>query len=206
MGTEEPKQFLLLAGKPVLMHAIAAFRQAFPEIIITVVLPDGQQNTWTNLCSKHRFSETHTLVTGGNTRYQSVKNGLGVLHGSGHVAIHDGVRPLILPGTIRRLFAEAIHYSNAIPAISPADSLRWQDHEGNRVIDRNFVKIIQTPQVFELNKLRAAYVQEYEESFTDDATVWEKAGNQVHLADGQFGNIKITTREDLVVAEALFKK
>ena len=203
MGTEVPKQFLLLAGKPVLMYSISAFRLAVPEIRIVVVVPDGQQETWTDLCEKHRFNEPHTVVVGGNTRYQSVRNGMDSFTGNGFVAVHDGVRPLIRPDTILRLFAEAAIHANAIPAISSSDSLRWSDDRGNRVIDRNFVKLIQTPQVFELNKLKAAYVQEYEDAFTDDATVWEKAGNAVHLCEGQEGNLKITTREDLRIAEAL---
>lgn len=203
MGTEVPKQYLLLAGKPVLMHSISAFRLAAPAIQIVVVLPEGHQETWKNLCEKHQFNEPHTLVVGGNTRYQSVRNGLAALDGPGLAAIHDGVRPLIRPETIRRLFAEAAIYSNAIPAISAKDSLRWVDDQGSRVIDRNCVKLIQTPQVFELNKLKAAYVQEYEDAFTDDATVWEKAGNPVHLTDGDETNIKITRPEDLAVAESL---
>lgn len=203
MGASIPKQFLLLAGKPLLMHSISAFRMAVPSIPIMLVLPDGQQNSWGELCIQYQFTEPHTLITGGLTRYHSVKNALAVSEGSGLVAIHDGVRPLIQPETIRMLFAEASTHSNAIPAISSNDSLRWADDQGNRVIDRNCVKLIQTPQIFELNKLKAAYVQEYEESFTDDATVWEKAGNVVHLAGGQESNIKITRPEDLVVAEAL---
>ena len=203
MGTEIPKQYLLLSGKPVLMYSISAFRLAIPEIPIIVVLPNGQQEIWTDLCEKNRFHEPHTVVVGGNTRYQSVRNGLDSLAGNGLVAVHDGVRPLVRPDTIRHLFAEAAIHSNAIPAIFSNDSLRWSDERGNRVIDRNFVKLIQTPQVFELNKLRAAYVQEYEDAFTDDATVWEKAGNAVHLCEGQEGNLKITTRKDLRIAEAL---
>ncbi|MCX6225004.1 MAG: 2-C-methyl-D-erythritol 4-phosphate cytidylyltransferase, partial [Bacteroidia bacterium] len=205
MGTDVPKQFLLLADKPVLMHCIEAFRMAYPDTRVVVVLPEGQQKTWMDLCNQYQFNEPHTLVTGGNTRYQSVKNALYTIAGPGLVAVHDGVRPLIHPETIRRLFDEAAIHSNAIPVISSKDSLRWDDEHGNRVIDRNLVKLIQTPQMFELNKLKAAYVQDYEDAFTDDATVWEKAGNLVHLVEGQADNIKITTKDDLVVAEALLQ-
>jgi 2-C-methyl-D-erythritol 4-phosphate cytidylyltransferase len=205
MGSEIPKQYLLLAGRPVLMHSIAAFREAFPDIRIVVVLPEGQYHTWLELCKKYLFNEIHSVVNGGNTRYQSVKNGLHTISGPGFVAVHDGVRPLIHPETIRRLFDEAAIHGSAIPALSSKDSLRWYDNLVSRVIDRNSVKLIQTPQVFELNKLKAAYVQEYEDVFTDDATVWEKAGNLVHLCEGQEGNLKITTREDLVLAEALYR-
>jgi 2-C-methyl-D-erythritol 4-phosphate cytidylyltransferase len=200
MGTGTPKQFLLLAGKPMLMHSMTAFHQADPSVLITVVLPGNQQSAWENLCDQHQFNIPHTIVQGGNTRYQSVKNGLAVLPDCGFVAIHDGARPLIRPETIRYLFDEAFIHSNAVPAVSPKDSLRWSDHLGNRVMDRNLIKIIQTPQVFELNKLKAAYVQQYEEAFTDDATVWEQAGNSVYLADGQESNIKITRPEDLIIA------
>jgi 2-C-methyl-D-erythritol 4-phosphate cytidylyltransferase len=203
MQSAVPKQFLKLAGKPVILYSVEAFRLAFPSIGIVLVLPKDQQDTWKELCAEYQFNESLTLVEGGSTRFQSVKNGLETLAGPGLVAIHDGVRPLISVDTIRLLFNEAAIHENAVPVISPKDSLRWQDDQGNRVINRDFVKIIQTPQVFELNKLQAAYVQAYEESFTDDATVWEHAGNKVHLADGQVTNLKITTPEDLVVAEAL---
>lgn len=203
MGTEVPKQFLLLNGKPVLMHTILAFRQAFQEMHIVVVLPDDQQDAWADLCLKYQFTEPHLVAVGGSNRFQSVKNGLSTISGEGLVAVHDGVRPLIRESTIRSLFIEAEKHDNAIPALSPKDSVRWDSEQGNRVIDRSLVKLIQTPQVFELNKLKAAYVQEYEEAFTDDATVWEKAGNKVYLTDGQADNIKITGPEDLVLAEAM---
>lgn len=202
MGTEVPKQFLLLAGRPVLMHSISAFRLADPAGLLIVVLPEDQQDMWKSLCEKHQFHEPHILVAGGQTRYHSVKNGLALLQGEGLVAVHDGVRPLISPEMIRHLYSVAAVHSNAIPVISPKDSLRWDDEHGNRVIDRNHVKIIQTPQVFELNKLKAAYVQDYEDAFTDDATVWGKAGNPVHLTEGDPINLKITTPADLIVAEA----
>ncbi len=205
MGASIPKQFLLLGGRPLLMYSIEAFREAVPDIPIILVLPEDQQDAWDNLCDQYCFDEPHTIVSGGSTRYQSVKNGLALLTGEGYVAIHDGVRPLIRKDTILTLFREAEIHSNAIPVISPKDSLRWADSAGNRVIDRNFVKIIQTPQVFELNKLKAAYVQEYEEWMTDDAGVWERAGNAVHLAPGQESNLKITDKVDLEVAEAMMR-
>lgn len=203
MGSEIPKQFLLLSGKPVLMHSILAFRKFEADIPVTVVLPEDQIEFWQDLCRKHRFAEAHDITSGGETRWHSVKNGLELIEGEGLVAIHDGVRPLIFPDVISRLFEEAAIHSNAIPAVTPTNSLRWQDEKGNRIIDRSFIKIIQTPQVFELNKLKKAYVHPYESSFTDDASVWEKAGYKVHLAQGQDTNIKITNPEDLPMAQAL---
>ncbi len=205
MRSSVPKQFLLLAGKPVLMHSILAFRQAYPEMPVVLVLPEDQKNIWADLCQEHQLDEPHTIVSGGNTRFESVRNGLASINGYGLVAVHDGVRPLVRPDMICHLFSEAEAHSNAIPVISPKDSVRWDFNEGNRVIDRNFIKLIQTPQVFLLNKLKDAYVQEFEEGFTDDATVWEKAGNKVYLTDGQVDNIKITGPEDLIIAEAIIQ-
>ncbi len=205
MRSSVPKQFLLLAGKPVLMHTILAFHRTYPDMRIVVVLPADQLDAWADLCLKFQFDVPLKVVTGGSNRFQSVRNGLDAISGEGLVAVHDGVRPLILPETICHLFTEAETHSNAIPTLTPKDSVRLDFEQGNRVIDRNFVKLIQTPQVFQLNKLKAAYVQEYEEAFTDDATVWEKAGNKVYLTDGQVDNIKITGPEDLIIAEAITK-
>jgi 2-C-methyl-D-erythritol 4-phosphate cytidylyltransferase len=203
MGSSLPKQFLPLAGRPLLMHSIEAFLEASPDIPVAVVLPGDQMDTWKRLCGEHRFDRPHTLVEGGPTRFQSVKNGLVAFEGDGLVAVHDGARPLIRPETIRRLYSEAAKSGSAIPVIPPKDSLRWEDESGNRVIDRNFVKLIQTPQVFGLEQLKAAYRLPYEVAFTDDATVWEKAGHAVHLTEGQESNIKVTRPGDLLLAEAL---
>jgi len=203
MGTAVPKQFLLLAGRPVLMHSVEAFWRWDEGIRIVVVLPQEHIGYWRELCGKYGFAVPHEVAAGGGTRFESVRNGLRGVEGDGLAGIHDGVRPLILPETIDRLYREARIHGSAIPVIPPKDSIRWEDEAGNHVIDRTHVKLIQTPQVFELNKLRQAYVQPYDSSFTDDATVWEKAGYPVHLAEGQETNIKITTKEDLGIAEYL---
>jgi len=189
MGSAQPKQFLLLGGRPLLMYSIEAFYRFDARIPITVVLPGDQSGCWEQLCRKYGFDVPHKLEAGGGTRFGSVQNGLRGLAGSGLVAIHDGVRPLIQPDTIARLFAEAAIHSSAIPVISSTDSLRWQDDQGNRPIDRSHVRIIQTPQIFDLDQLREAYLQPYQPSFTDDASVWEQAGNPVHLAEGHPSNL-----------------
>jgi 2-C-methyl-D-erythritol 4-phosphate cytidylyltransferase len=206
MGSAVPKQFLLLAGRPVLMHSIEAFWRWDKGIRIVVVLPQEHMDYWRELCREHGFEVPHEVAAGGGTRFESVRNGLRGLEGDGLAGIHDGVRPLITPVTIDRLYREAAIHGSAIPVVAPKDSIRWEDPSGNRVIDRTHVKLIQTPQVFELNKLRDAYVQPYDSSFTDDATVWEHAGNPVHLAQGQETNIKITTKEDLAVAETWLRQ
>jgi len=206
MASAVPKQFLPLGGKPLLMHSIEAFHRFDPEIPITVVLPEDQFDNWDQLCFNHRFKVPYRRAAGGVTRFHSVQNGLRGLECTGLVAIHDGVRPLIRPDVIARLFDEAAIHTNAVPAIPPADSLRWQDDQGNHPVDRNYIRLIQTPQIFDLPKLKQAYLQPYDTLFTDDAAVWEKAGFPVHLAEGQSTNIKITTPEDLAVAELFIGK
>ena len=203
MGGPVPKQFLLLGGRPVLMRTIEAFHAFDGECRITVVLPAEHLDRWGVLCGEYGFEVPHRVAAGGGTRFESVREGLRGLEGDGLVAVHDGVRPLIRPETIQRIFNEAEIYGCAIPALPPTESVRWAEGDQSRVIDRTHLQLIQTPQVFLLNKLKDAYVQSYDPSFTDDATVWEEAGFPVHLCEGQVYNIKITTKEDLELAEMI---
>ena len=205
MQTEVPKQFLELCGKPVLMHVIAAFADACDGIRIIVVLPAAQIENWQALCRRHGFALPHVIAEGGDTRFQSVKNGLSLLSGDGLVAIHDGVRPLANRQTITGCFREAAISGCAVPALPVNDSVREVSGSTNRMLDRSALRLIQTPQVFDLTLLKKAYEQEYSPTFTDDAAVFEKAGHVIRLTDGNVENIKITTRNDLVVAEALLK-
>ncbi len=205
MGSDTPKQFLLLGGKPVLMHSIEAFHQFDPVISIILVLPEDQLQEWQNLQEIHQFNIDHQVVTGGATRFQSVVNGLAVLPDEGIVAIHDGVRPLIKPSTIARLFAAAEKKDNAVPYTLPADSIRIEKKDTSVIIDRNSIRMIQTPQVFHTLLIKAAYRQKEKSSFTDDASVFEKSGYKINLVEGQASNIKITGAEDLTVAEGLLK-
>jgi 2-C-methyl-D-erythritol 4-phosphate cytidylyltransferase len=203
MGTEVPKQFLELAGKPVLMHTIGRFRAFDESLEIITVLPESQLEYWDLLRKKHAFHIRHTVVAGGSSRFVSVKNGLKLVGETGLVAIHDGVRPLVSIATIRRCFEAAAKYGNAVPVISPADSLRLITGNGSVAVDRQSVKIIQTPQVFNVVLIKKAYLREYKADFTDDATVLEKAGETIHLVEGNRENIKITNPEDLIISEAL---
>jgi 2-C-methyl-D-erythritol 4-phosphate cytidylyltransferase len=203
MGTAIPKQFLELDGKPVLMHTIARFKEFDESIKIITVLPGNQLKYWTELCKKYSFSIPQTLVTGGPTRYLSVKYGLQHVEEDSLVAIHDGVRPLVSKQTIKRCFDAAKKFGNAVPVISPADSLRMINEQGSVPVDRETVKIIQTPQVFNSGLIKKAYLRKYRADFTDDATVLEKAGESVHLVEGNRENIKITNPEDLIIAAAL---
>jgi len=203
MGVDTPKQYLELAGKPVLMHTIERFLQFSSSIEIITVLPENQLRYWRDLQKKYSFDVPQTIVKGGAHRYISVKHGLEFVGTPGLVAIHDGVRPLVKLDTIKRCFETAEKYGNAIPVVSPADSLRMMTSKGNKWINRNDVKIVQTPQVFDAALIKKAYKQEYDTSFTDDATVLEKTGVKIHMVEGNRENIKITNPEDLFIAQTL---
>jgi 2-C-methyl-D-erythritol 4-phosphate cytidylyltransferase len=206
MGADTPKQFIELAGRPVLMHTIERFREFNEKIEIITVLPENQLRYWRELQAKYSFNVPQTLVKGGSARFFSVRNGLEFVTAPGLVAIHDGVRPLVSSDTIRRCFEEAGKSGSAVPVISPLDSLRMIDEKGNEVVDRRKIRIIQTPQVFDSVLLKKAYTQKYQPEFTDDATVFELMGEKINLVDGNRENIKITTPEDLLIADALLQE
>jgi 2-C-methyl-D-erythritol 4-phosphate cytidylyltransferase len=203
MGAEVPKQFLELAGRPVLMHTIERFKAYSESIEIITVLPENQLRYWIDLQKKHSFSVLHTLVKGGTNRFYSVRNGLRFVTEPGLVAIHDGVRPFVNLDTIKRCFETAEQLGNAIPAISPTESLRIITEGGSRPVNRFDVKQIQTPQVFNTTLIKKAYLQEYSHEFTDDATVLEKTGEKINIIEGNRENIKITNPEDLLISTAL---
>ena len=203
MGMDTPKQFLELAGRPVLMHTIERFMEFNDSIEIITVLPENQLRFWTDLQKKYSFDIPHTLVKGGSKRYMSVRHGLEFVNSPGLVAIHDGVRPLVRQETIKRCFETAEKYGNAIPVISPADSLRMETDNCNSPVDRMHIKQVQTPQVFDVARIKKAYRQDFDPSFTDDASVLEKTGEKIHLVEGNRENIKITNPEDLFIAQTL---
>jgi 2-C-methyl-D-erythritol 4-phosphate cytidylyltransferase len=203
MGTGTPKQFLELAGMPVLMHTITAFRKAYQDIDIVVVLPESQIKFWKNLSIKYNFIIPFEVCAGGETRFQSVKNGLALLDGDGLVGIHDGVRPLVSDETIKRCYQDAAIYGNSIPVIDVVETVRYTDTDINKVIDRSKLRLVQTPQVFRLQSIKEAFDQEYLESFTDDASVFENFGGVVHLTEGNTENIKLTHPTDMIIGESL---
>ena len=203
MGMGMPKQFMELAGRPLLMHTIERFRQFNSSIEIVTVLPENQLRHWSELQKRYSFDVPHTLVKGGAHRFISVKNGLKFVGTPGLVAIHDGVRPLVRLDTIQRCFDTAAELGNAIPVISPADSLRLINDHTSVPVSRVNVKQVQTPQVFNAELIKKAYQQEYDPSFTDDATVLEKTGEKINMVDGNRENIKITNPEDLFIAQTL---
>ena len=189
-----------------LMRTIEAFNQAIPNIKLVLVLPQEHVYLWKDLKKKFNFEIEHTVVTGGETRFNSVKNGLSSIdEEEGFVAIHDGVRPLVTKELIKRVFEAAESKGNAIPVIDVNDSLRKVDGQKNTQVNRNEFKIVQTPQCFELGSLRKAFNQSYSKSFTDEASVIEAMGEAIVLMQGDTNNIKITTPSDLLVAESYFK-
>ena len=204
MGAEMPKQFLDLIGKPVLMHTIERFKSYNEAIEIITVLPENQLRYWYELQKKYSFTVPQTLVKGGSTRFYSVRNGLKFVNVPGLVAIHDGVRPFVSIDTIKRCFETAEKLGNAIPVISPSDSLRMLTDQGSVPVDRRQMRLIQTPQVFSSSLIKEAYKQSYRPEFTDDATVLEINGGKINLVEGNRENIKITNPEDLLISKALF--
>jgi len=201
-----PKQFLELNGKPVLMHTFEAFLRYDSEINFVLVLPEVQLLNWKKLCVKYDFNITHSVVSGGETRFQSVKNGLSEIKEDGIVFIHDGVRPLVSVQTIKNCFKTASEKGNALPVISPAESVREVTNGNNKAVDRSRYFLVQTPQTFKVSVIKKAYGQPYQEKFTDDASVLENTGVKIHLVEGNRENIKITYPEDLLIASAFCEK
>ena len=201
MLSEVPKQFMLLRGRPVLMHTIEAFNKSDynPEII--VVLNVDFHQYWENLCLLHNFSIPHKLVKGGTQRFDSVKNGIKAIKTKAIVAIHDAVRPLLSKQLIDRTFEEAERSGNAVAAIKSRDSVRQNTGNHTIPLDREEIYLIQTPQTFSSEILKKAYTQEYRNEFTDDASVAEKIGIKINLIDGETRNFKITFPEDIRLAE-----
>ena len=205
MNSEIPKQFLTVHGLPVLMHTIKAFYDYNNDLSIIVVLPSSEMNLWERLCRKHHFSIPVTLVTGGKTRFQSVRNGLEKIESEGVVAIHDGVRPLVNREIIAASFQIAALHGSAIAAVRLKESIRVTDKDETKTVDRSKYRIIQTPQTFQVKIIKQAYNSPEVPGFTDDASVVEKAGYKISLFEGSYRNIKITTPEDLIIAEAFLK-
>jgi 2-C-methyl-D-erythritol 4-phosphate cytidylyltransferase len=203
MGIEMPKQFLELAGRPVLMHTIERFKTFSDSIELITVLPEDQLRHWIELKERHSFSVPETLVKGGSHRFYSVRNGLQFVNVPGLVAVHDGVRPFVSLETIKRCFETAEKLGNAIPTVPIAESLRMITDNGSHPINRLLVRQIQTPQVFNAELLKNAYRQDYRHEFTDDATVLEYTGEKINLVEGNRENIKITNPEDLIISRAL---
>ena len=206
MGTGIPKQFLELNGKPVLMHTITAFYQNKHHPHIILVLASADLERWEELKKKHHFDIPHQIIFGGAERFYSVKNGLSLIQQKNSVvAVHDAVRPLVSQNTINNCFQTATEKGNAIATVPAKDSVRKLKHGKSEALPRSEIYLVQTPQTFQLEQLTAAYQQDFDSFFTDDASVVEKAGYQINLEKGDEFNFKITFKEDLKLAETILK-
>jgi len=206
LGGEVPKQFLPLAGTPVLWHTLRAFHDYDPSLQIIVVLHPSWTGHWKKISPSLRPAIDYQITGGGDTRFHSVQNGLALARPGGLTAVHDASRPLVSRELLERTFAAAREKGNAVPALPVTDSLREVTGDGNRPVDRSRYRSIQTPQIFPTQLLKKAFRQPWEPAFTDEATVVEKTGEKIHLTEGEEKNIKITTIFDMEVAEMLLKK
>lgn len=197
MKMDTPKQFLVLSGKPILMHTMDKFYQFDKDIKLILVLPQNQIEKWKQLCEKYQCHIPHQIVSGGSERFYSVKNALQTVTDSELIAIHDGVRPMVDKETIARCFQCAEKYGTAIPAIALTDSIRMITEDKSLAVDRSAFVLVQTPQVFRTEILFDSYAQAFDSKFTDDASVAESAGYAIKVVEGNRENIKITTSFDL---------
>lgn len=206
MQSSLPKQFMILAGEPVVARTINTFAEALPGAEIVVVLPKEHIALWKNLAARFDVA-VHKCVEGGKERFDSVKAGIAALSPDvEYVAIHDGVRALVSKRLIINAMLKIESVDAVIPVVEAVDSYRVVEGESNEVIPRSKLRIVQTPQLFRADILRRAYTQEYNPRFTDDATVVESLGVKITLIEGERSNIKLTTPEDMVYAEAMIAK
>ncbi len=203
MGADKPKQFLLLKDKPILWHTLEQFLKAYTDLQIILVLPEAFLGIGIEILPSLKDRERVQIITGGTTRFDSVKNGLSVIHRNGIVFVHDAVRCLVSVDLIHRCYEQALEKGSAIPAVAATDSIRIVEGYANVVADRTKVRIIQTPQTFQTELLLPAFQRSYDPSFTDEATVVESTGIPVFLIEGEYSNIKITRPIDLIIAESI---
>lgn len=205
-GGELPKQFQLIAGKPMLMRTIEAFYDYSHEMKIVVVLPEDYRAVWSELLQSHNFTIAHQVVNGGDTRFHSVMNGLRLVDDADIVGVHDAARPFVSRSVIERCYKDSeLFECGVIPVIDEVNSVRIMKGYESEHFDRSLIKIVQTPQVFPAKQLKNAYASPFQEKFTDDASVAEAAGVQIKLTEGDELNLKITTSFDLNLAGFIFE-
>ena len=205
MGSDIPKQFLPIGGKPVLMRTLERFRAYSCDLQIILVLPEAQQDYWRQLCEEYHFDVEYQRANGGQTRFHSVQNGLALVpdDAEGVVGVHDGVRPFPSIEVIRNCYETAREKKAVIPVIPVVETVRHLENNGSVTVPRSDYRLVQTPQTFDIQLLKAANHQPYNDGFTDDASVVESYGHAITLVDGNRENIKITTPYDMKIAEVL---
>lgn len=200
MGSDIPKQFIKIGGKPILHHTIERFLSLPFPVGIIVVVNQEWKDYWKRYCSDSGFLERYAIPSGGITRFHSVLNALQYLPDDSVVAVHDGVRPFVTTDFLEEMFIQGEAQGNAVPAIAPVETVREVSGPDSYILKRDDIRLIQTPQVFRSEVIKAAYKRPYEQKYTDDASVVEAAGYRINLVDGLRYNIKITTPEDLEIA------
>ena len=210
MGAPKPKQFIEIGGKAILQHTIEVFLEACPGISVVTVLNPDYAEYWKDYCLKHNFTCPQIIVSGGITRFHSVRNALEKVPEGAVVAVHDGVRPLVTPSLVRTMFEDAAENETLIPVVPCVDTLKVLKKDGDSLVtvegavaDRSMLYAAQTPQIFHSGILKSAYSLAYDTAFTDDASVVQKYGKSLSYTVGERLNIKITTQEDLMLAEAV---
>ena len=205
MGSDIPKQFLPIGGRPVLMRTLERFRAYSSDLQIILVLPEAQQDYWRQLCEEYHFDVEYQLANGGHTRFHSVQNGLALVpdDAEGVVGVHDGVRPFPSIEVIRNCYETAREKKAVIPVIPVIETVRHLENKGSVTVPRSDYRLVQTPQTFDIQLLKAANHQPYNDGFTDDASVVESYGHAITLVEGNRENIKITTPYDMKIAEVL---
>jgi len=206
MGTQVPKQFLLLHGKPVLWYTLDVFLRAYEDLDVILVVPEEHMETARTMINATGAPGRIRMIAGGATRWHSVRNGLQSIREDAVIFVHDGVRCLLSTELVHNCYEQTLRLGSAIPVIDSKDSVRVMTGEDSTAIERSRVKLVQTPQTFLSSVLLPAYSMEYRESFTDEASVVEAFGGKVFLLDGEADNIKITTPIDLAIAEKLLLK
>lgn len=205
MQSAVPKQFLLINGLPVLMHTMQAFNKSKPQPQLILALPENYHTYWKQLCVEYKFQLPYLLVSGGDSRFQSVKNALSLVPSESLVAVHDAVRPLISAAIIEDAYTHAAEHGAVVVAVKSRDSIRRSANGKTQSILRDEIYLVQTPQTFKAGLLKEAYDRPFESSFTDDASVAEKAGHAIGIVEGSYQNFKITFPEDIAIAELLMK-
>ncbi len=208
MGTNIPKQFLLLRDKPIIMHTLSRFYEAYKhlDLRLILVLNPNYFDFWRDLKQKFNFQLPLIEVSGGKERFHSVKNGLALAYDDGFIAVHDAVRPFVTRDFLLKAYKIASEYGNAVPYVLPKSSVRLENEGENKPLPRDKVRLIQTPQIFDAKKLKQAYKVRFKPEFTDDATVYQILGEKIHLFEGLDFNIKITTEADLALAKYFIEK
>jgi 2-C-methyl-D-erythritol 4-phosphate cytidylyltransferase len=205
MNSSTPKQFLLINNKPVLFYTINAFLHAYDDLHVILALPEDHIHKGQEIIDAWFDASRITICAGGRTRFHSVQNGLALINEESIIFVHDGVRCLLATDLIKRCYLQAEKTASAIPVINLKDSVRLVTEEGNVALDRNNIKLVQTPQTFHSRILLPAYKIDYKDKFTDEATVVEAFGLKVNLIEGEENNFKITTPGDVALAEQVLK-